>query len=80
MNSAGFILFYFFFFRLVSFDFCRVAQVGRDPSENPEGASAGLLLKGGIEDLSAPSGGPPDSEFGGLVSYFSSQQEDFEES
>lgn len=60
--------------------FYRVAQVSRDPSENPEGASAGLLLKGGVEDLSLPAGVPPDSEFGGLVSYFSSQQEDFEES
>jgi len=67
----------------VYFALNRVAQANRDPSENPEGASAGLLMKGGVEDLSVSSGAappPPDSEFGGLVSYFSSQHEDFEES
>ena len=48
---------------------------GFDPT-----SGAGLLLKGGLEDPLPGTAVPPESEFGGLVSYFSSQQEDFEES
>jgi hypothetical protein len=43
--------------------------------------SVGLLTKSGADDPTpAATAVPPESEFGGLVSYFSSQQEDFEES
>jgi hypothetical protein len=44
--------------------------------------SVGLLTKSGADDPITPAATavPPESEFGGLVSYFSSQQEDFEES
>ena len=55
------------------FHYYRVAQANRE-AEGFEG------VKGGPEDV-PPVGVsvPPESEFGGLVSYFSSQQEDFEE-
>ncbi|XP_059351404.1 uncharacterized protein LOC130695810 [Daphnia carinata] len=58
------------------------AQTSRESgADNYEpAASAGLLLKGGAEDPAPATAVPPESEFGGLVSYFSSQQEDFEES
>jgi hypothetical protein len=55
----------------------RVTQANRESTEAGfEGvAPAGLVLKG-VDEL--PSTGlPAESEFGGLVSYFSSQQEDF---
>ncbi|KAI9554559.1 hypothetical protein GHT06_019832 [Daphnia sinensis] len=58
------------------------AQASREAgADNYEpAASTGLLLKGGAEDPAPATAVPPESEFGGLVSYFSSQQEDFEES
>ncbi|XP_045029400.1 uncharacterized protein LOC116923747 isoform X2 [Daphnia magna] len=58
------------------------AQASRESgADNYEpAASAGLLLKSGAEDPAPATAVPPESEFGGLVSYFSSQQEDFEES
>ena len=56
----------------------RVTQANRESAEaSYEGvAPVPLALKGGIDEL-PPTGLPVDSEFGGLVSYFSSQQEDF---
>ena len=66
------------------FELNRVAQASREAgadSFDPATAGAGLVLKSGIDDPSLPATAvPPESEFGGLVSYFSSQQEDFEES
>lgn len=67
------------------FELNRVAQASREAgADNYDPATgAGLLLKSGVEDPSTPlpaTAVPPESEFGGLVSYFSSQQEDFEES
>lgn len=58
------------------------AQASRESgADNYEpGTSSGLFLKGGAEDPTPATAVPPESEFGGLVSYFSSQQEDFEES
>ena len=67
-----------------------MTQSGREGGmEAFDGASnPGALVKGGPEDLPSTVIGvaagaappPPESEFGGLVSYFSSQHEDFEES
>lgn len=56
-----------------------MTQGGREPDAfdaQPPGGP--LLAKGGAEDL-PPTGVPAESEFGGLVSYFSSQHEDFGE-
>lgn len=61
----------------------RVAQASREAGADnfdPATTAAGLLVKGGVDDPVPASAVPPESEFGGLVSYFSSQQEDFEES
>ena len=62
-----------------------MAQASRESGADtfdPSIAGAGMLLKSSVEDPSLPAttAVPPESEFGGLVSYFSSQQEDFEES
>ena len=59
----------------------RVTQPNREPVEATYEAASpgGILVKGGVDEL-PPTGLPAESEFGGLVSYFSSQQEDFGES
>lgn len=59
-----------------------MAQASREAgADNFDPATApGILMKSGVDDPLPASAVPPESEFGGLVSYFSSQQEDFEES
>ena len=62
---------------LLVFFSSRVTQGGPDAFDvQPPGGP--LLAKGGAEDM-PPAGVPTESEFGGLVSYFSSQHEDFGE-
>ena len=57
--------------------FFRVTQANREATEaSYEGVAPAGLVSKGVDEL-PPTGLPAESEFGGLVSYFSSQQEDF---
>jgi hypothetical protein len=57
------------------------AQASRESGADNFDPAANVLTKSGADDPTTPATAvPPESEFGGLVSYFSSQQEDFEES
>jgi hypothetical protein len=56
------------------------AQATRESGVDNFDPAASVLTKSGADDPIPATAVPPESEFGGLVSYFSSQQEDFEES